>query len=146
MIKRVTSDDLADLCDILLTKLIQYERKYDNFINEKFIVKDYFKNVVKNKDNILLAKIINESVVGYIYLKPIKNDFENGYLIDGIYVKEEYRNKGIAKELIKKALNILGSNNIQFIDINVMYDNEIAKNIYKFFGFKEFKVQMRTKI
>lgn len=146
MIKRVNNDTLADLCDILLTKLIQDERKYDNSISNKFIVRDYFKKIIRNKNNILLAKIVNESIIGYIYLKPIKNDINNGYIIDGLYIEEEYRNKGIAKELIKESLNILKSNNIKFIDINVMYNNEIAKALYKSFGFKEFKVQMRHDI
>lgn len=143
MIKRVTDESLANSCDILLNKLILDERKYDKSINDKYIVKDHFKKIIENKDNILLVKVLDEAVVGYVYLRPIKNDLENGYLIDGLYVEEEYRNKGIAKELINSALDILKNYNLSFIDINVMYDNEIARKIYKYFGFKEFKIQMR---
>ena len=55
MIIRVLDEERANACDILLTKLIQDERKYDNSINENFVVKDYFKNVIKDENNILLC-------------------------------------------------------------------------------------------
>lgn len=50
MIVQVKDDNLAEKCDELLTKLIEDERKYNNKINEFFIVVDYFKNVI-NDDN-----------------------------------------------------------------------------------------------
>ena len=55
MIIRVFDDKRAEVCDGLLTKLIQDERQYNKFIDEKFIVKDYFKNVIKDDNNILLC-------------------------------------------------------------------------------------------
>ena len=142
MIKRVFDEKLADICDDLLTKLIEDETKYDKTI-DTFVVKDYFKNVIINKDNILLCYLDNENPVAYIYLKPIISNSDKGYLIDGLYVKEEYRNKKIASNLIKEALNILNDMQIKFIDINVLYNNLNAKHLYKAFGFEEFKLQMR---
>ena len=140
---RVKTENEASICDKLLTKLIQDERKYDSFINDNFIVKDYFKNVIKDENNILLAFEENKIIKGYIYLKYIETDGKAGYLIDGLYVLENYRNCGISKKLIEEALKILTNKNIEFIDINVMYQNELAKNIYKHFGFKNFKITMR---
>lgn len=146
MIERVKDVKVADMCDDLLTKLILDEKQYDYSIDEKGVVKDYFRNVIKEGSNILLSKTINNKAIGYIYLKPIKNSNNKGYLIDGLYVEKEYRNKGNAKELIKAALSILSSYDIDFIDINVMYNNTIAKKIYKYLGFNEFRVQMRKKV
>lgn len=68
MIVQVKDDNLAEKCDELLTKLIEDERKYDNKINEFFIVVDYFKNVINDDNNILLCYKIDENVVGYIFL------------------------------------------------------------------------------
>lgn len=146
MIKRIKDIKSACECDSLLTKLILNEKNYDNLIDEKFVVKNYFKNVIQKEENILLAYSFNNIIIGYIYLKPISTDNENGYLIDGLYVEKEYRNKGYATDLIKEALHILSNYDIGFIDINVMYDNVIAKKLYNHFGFNEFKVQMRKNI
>ena len=55
MIVRIIDELKANECDELLTKLIHDEKQYNAFINEEFIVKDYFKNVIKDEKNILLG-------------------------------------------------------------------------------------------
>ena len=145
MVIRVLDDERANICDILLTKLIQDERQYDKSIDKGFVVKDYFKNVIKNEENILLCYEENNIIKGYIYLKQIINNNKKGYLIDGLYVEELYRNKGIASKLIEKALNITKDNGIEVLEINVMSQNKKAIKLYKKYGFNEFKICFRKK-
>jgi hypothetical protein len=52
LIIRVLDDERANICDELLTKLIQDERKYDDSIEEGCVVKDYFKNIIKKHGSI----------------------------------------------------------------------------------------------
>ena len=143
MIIRVFDEERANICDNLLTKLIQDERQYDNSIDDSFVVKDYFKNVIKNKNNILLCYEEDTIIKGYIFFKIINTNNNNGYLIDGLYVIEEYRKNGIATKLLESGLNILNDTNVKFIDINVLSNNKSAINLYKKFGFNEFKISFR---
>lgn len=143
MIVRILDEEKANRCDELLKKLIHDEKQYNPLINENFIVKDYFKNVIKDKKNFLLGYEINEKIVGYTYFKFINNDEGTGYLIDGLFVEEEYRNKGIAKTLISEGFKRINKNEIDFIDINVMSKNSIAFNLYKSFGFEILGYKMR---
>lgn len=142
MIERVFNKEIANSCDELLTKLIQDERQYDKSIDKDFIVNNYFKNIVKNEENILLCYKQENKVVGYIFLKPICNDTQKGYLIDGLYVDKQYRHNGIGKLLVKEAIQLVNKK-CDFIDINVLYANKIAFEFYKSFGFDEFKINMR---
>ncbi len=146
MIIKVLDEYKADKCDELLTKLIQDERQYDSYINENFIVKDYFKNIIKDKNNILLCYEENENIVGYTYFKYQNNEDSIGYLIDGLYVEEEYRKRGIAKTLIKEGLKIISDYKIDFVDINVMYNNKIAIKLYESLGFNALSLKMRMKM
>ena len=146
MIIKVLDEYKADKCDELLTKLIQDERQYDSYINENFIVKDYFKNIIKDKNNILLCYEENENIVGYTYFKYQNNEDIIGYLIDGLYVVEEYRKRGIAKTLIKEGLKIISDYKIDFVDINVMYNNKIAIKLYESLGFNALSLKMRMKM
>ena len=146
MIKQVLNEEEANYCDKLLTKLIREESLYDNVIFIDFIVNDYFKNEIKNKNNILLVYEENGIIEGYIYLKAIKDEEQIGYLIDGLYVEEEYRNQKIATKLLEYSLSILSEKKISFIDINVLSKNTIAKKLYKKIGFEEYKIQMRKRI
>ncbi len=144
MIIRVLDEERASTCDMLLTKLIQDERQYDNSIDKDFVVNNYFKNTIKNENNILLCYEEDNIIKGYIYLKPVNSDNQNGYLIDGLYVDIAYRNNGIATKLIDNALTII--KDVDFIDINVMSQNIDAINLYKKFGFNEFKISLRKNI
>ncbi len=146
MIVQVKDDNLAEKCDELLTKLIEDERKYNNKINEFFIVVDYFKNVINDNNNILLCYKIDENVVGYIFFKYINNIDGVGYLIDGLFVEEAYRNKGIAKSLISEGLKRIDSIKKDFIEIKVMANNKIAMKLYESFGFEIFSIKLRKKI
>lgn len=143
MIVQVKDDNLAEKCDELLTKLIEDERKYNNKINEFFIVVDYFKNVINDDNNILLCYKIDENVVGYIFFKYINNIDGVGYLIDGLFVEEAYRNKGIAKSLISEGLKRIDSIKKDFIEIKVMANNKIAMKLYESFGFEIFSIKLR---
>lgn len=145
MIKKVTNKIDADKCDLLLNKLILDEKQYDETIDENFVVSNYFNNIIDNPNNVLLAYYIEDEIVGYILIKNL-NTNDKVCLLDGLYVEENYRNKGIANQLINEALNISKENNCKYVDINVMYKNELAKEIYKKLGFNEFKLNLRKEI
>jgi ribosomal protein S18 acetylase RimI-like enzyme len=117
----------CNICDKFLTLLIQDERQYDKSIDENFVVKDYFINMI-NDNNILLLYKDNNIPLGYIFAKYV----DNSYLIDGLYVDINYRNRGIASKLLYEIINYINNYDIY---INVIKDNIIAFNLYKSIGF-----------
>ena len=130
MIIKVNSIDDCKICDNFLTLLIQDERKYDNTIDEKFVVKDYFINMINNQNILLLYKNENKPI-GYIFAKKI----DDKYLIDGLYIDIIFRNKGIATKLIKVIIKEIYSLGDYEIFINVLKENKVAVNLYKNIGF-----------
>lgn len=130
MIVKVNSIEDCKICDNFLTLLIQDERKYDNTIDEKFVVKDYFINMINNQNILLLYKKENKPI-GYIFAKKI----DDKYLIDGLYVDFNFRNKGIATKLIKEIIREIYLLGDYKIFINVLKNNKVAVNLYKNIGF-----------
>ena len=130
MIVKVNSIEDCKICDNFLTLLIQDERKYDNTIDEKFVVKDYFINMINNKNILLLYKKENKPI-GYIFAKKI----DDKYLIDGLYVDFNFRNNGIATKLIKEIIKDIYLLGDYKIFINVLKNNKVAVNLYKNIGF-----------
>ena len=141
MIVRVEDKHRANKCDELLTKLIVDECKYDSSLDSSFVVNDYFCNMIKNPKNILLCYEEDNTIKGYIFLKPV-SDNSKVCLIDGLYVEEEYRKKGIASKLIEEALKTI-KDNYEHVEINVIAQNEAAYKIYNKLGFKEFRITLR---
>lgn len=147
MIRKVETLEEANKCDELLNKLILDEKKYDNTINENFVVNNYFSKMINNENNILLVDIIDDKIIAYVFAKKIYDEsIDIGYLIDGLYVEQEYRNRGIAKNLINEIIKICENNDASYIDINVMYNNALAKKLYKSLEFNELKLTLRKKL
>ena len=137
MIERILNEEEANICDSLLNELIMDEKQYDSAIDDNTKVKDYYKNMIINKDYYLIAYKEDNIIKGYLFLKKMDRVF----FIDALYVSKNNRRKGIASSLIKEALNIAGNNPIE---INVLLANREAYNLYKKFGFTDFKVTMRA--
>ena len=130
MIVKVNSIEDCKICDNFLTLLIQDERKYDNTIDEKFVVKDYFINMINNQNILLLYKKENKPI-GYIFAKKI----DDKYLIDGLYVDFNFRSKGVAIKLIKEIIREIYLLGDYKIFINVLKKNKVAVSLYKNIGF-----------
>ena len=142
-IKQVTNVVDADRCDELLTKLIHDERQYNDTIDDNYIVTNHFNKMLDDENIIILAYYINKTIVGYILIRRTSN---NTCLLDGLYVEKEYRNKGIGKSLLKDAISRIKNMNVKYVDINVMYNNIIAKHIYEKLGFVGYEIKMRKSI
>ena len=142
-IKQVTNVVDADRCDELLTKLIQDERQYNDTIDDNYIVTNHFNQMLDDENIIILAYYINKTIVGYILIRRTSN---NTCLLDGLYVEKEYRNKGIGKSLLTEAISRIKNMNVKYVDINVMYNNIIAKHIYEKLGFVGYEIRMRKSI
>ena len=142
-IKQVTNVVDADRCDELLTKLIQDERQYNDTIDDNYIVTNHFNKMLDDENIIILAYYINKIIVGYILIRRTSN---NTCLLDGLYVEKEYRNKGIGKSLLTEAISRIKNMNVKYEDINVMYNNIIAKHIYEKLGFVGYEIKMRKSI
>ena len=142
-IKQVTNVVDADRCDELLTKLIHDERQYNDTIEDNYIVTNHFNKMLDDENIIILGYYINEIIVGYILIRRTSN---NTCLLDGLYVEKEYRNKGIGNSLLKEAISRIKNMNVKYVDINVMYNNIIAKHIYEKLGFVGYEIKMRKSI
>ena len=130
MITKVNSIDECKICDNFLTLLIQDERKYDNTIDENFVVSNYFINMIKGGNILLLYKNENKPI-GYIFAKKINDK----YLIDGLYIDINFRNNGIATKLIKEIIREIYLFGDYEIFLNVLKKNKVAVNLYKNNGF-----------
>lgn len=142
-VKLVITNEDANKCDKLLNKLVLDERKYDNSISEDAKILNYFKYMIRQKYNFLLGYYIDNNIVGYTFIKGIDKETA---LLDGLYVEEEYRNKGIATELITTAFEICKNNKIKFLDVNVMYQNKEAQSFYNKLGFVNLRIGLRKPI
>lgn len=77
--------------------------------------------------------IVDNKSVGYLEYSLIYDRME----IDIIQVDEEYRKQGIGTKLMAYLVSMAISLRVINITLEVRVSNEIARNLYKKFGFRE---------
>lgn len=123
--------DNARLEDIEILKDFKLHSIFDYAINlskdEITDINNYVNsNIIKQIDDYKLIKI-NTNIIGCLYTKK----YDDGILIDEIYLIKDYRNKGIGTDIIK---NILHKNNSVYLW--VYKNNYSAITLYKKLKFR----------
>ena len=75
----------------------------------------------------------DDKVLGYLIYSHIYDRLE----IDNFFVNEEVRRKGIGKKLMSYLVSVAINNHVVNITLEVRLSNEVARNLYKSFGFRE---------
>lgn len=94
--------------------------------NQNMINDFYFWETSINGEDIGIYKKINNEIVGLICMSLNNNIYKTLY----INVKKEYRNKGVAKELINYQLEYIKKNNFKLINSKYTKDGELKIKKY----------------
>ena len=122
MIKKLTSDDIN-----YIEQIFNLEKEI--FINSAFN-KSYMETLIKADNSFIYAYLIDEKVCGYLMVL----DSIDVYEILAIATVEEYRNKGIAQELLDKIKT-------KDIFLEVRESNQVAINFYKKNKFNQISIR-----
>ena len=112
------------IVDEMLCKLHKYhvENKPEVYKDiDYFFSKGEFEKILEENNNFFILSIYDGVVVGLIWYRKAEkvNKFEknrNQLWIDGLYVDERYRNKGIAKRLLGEVMDIAKNDGIDSIE------------------------------
>ena len=122
MIKKLTSDD------------IDYIEQIFNLENEIFknsaFNKGYIETLIKGNNSFVYVYLIEDKICGYLMVL----DSIDVYEILAIATVEEYRNKGIAQELLDKIKT-------KDIFLEVRESNQVAINFYKKNKFNQISIR-----
>lgn len=122
MIIKLTSHDVD-----YIEQIFNLEKEI--FKNSAFSI-EYLKTLIKNDNSFIYIYLIDNQVCGYL----MALDSIDVYEILAIATIEEYRNKGIAQELLDKIKT-------KDIFLEVRESNQIAISFYKKNKFKEISIR-----
>lgn len=126
-----------EIIDEILCKLHKYhgENKPKVYKEiEHFFSKEEFEKILE-ENNFFILSILDGVVTGLIWYRRAEkgNKFEKNSTqlwIDGLYVDERYRNKGIAKRLLSKVMDIAKNDGIDSVESMVWDFNEASKKLF----------------
>ena len=152
-IKKATIKDFDEVLNLKFASKIE-ERKFNKKLmpvnKAKRYYKEYLKNDLTNRWRAIFVFIKNKEIVGIVVGKIFKTLKVTGYercgFISNVYVKKEYRRKGIAKKLIKEIIGWFKKKGATKISLELYKDNIAAIKLYHKFGFKDYTIKMKKKI
>lgn len=126
ILKNANMDNFNLIKEYKLKSILDYA---NNLSNKEIIkIKKYVNENLKMQINDYQLIEINSEIIGCLYTRC----FEDGLLLDEIYLEEEFRNQKIGSSIIK---NILKENNIVYLW--VYKNNQVAISLYKKLDFQK---------
>ena len=146
-IRKATINDLNKICD-LNNELFELEiANYDStLVREWPYTKygiEYFTDMINN-DYVIIAED-DDSVVGFLagsINKQKSYELVQYGEIDCLYIKEEYRGKGIGKKFIDTFKEYCKSYNVDNFKVVASFKNKKAINFYHKMGFCDFDLTL----
>ena len=146
-IRNATRDDLSSLIQLLIEfkeGLTDYEPEDMKVFRRKEkslkLIKKSIENEIKNKNGLFLVVEDKNKLVGFAFGTLHENNhmvFETVKygMLNHIWIKDDYRGKGLASKLKDKLFKWFKDNNCKYIRLLVL-DINPAKHIYEMWGFE----------
>ncbi len=118
--------------------------------NAEEIFKTYIKKCIRSKNYLLNIAYVDGKPAGYSFLE-IKNTIpifkiEKTGCFNDLFVKKQFRGLKISSKFKEIALKWFKEKGIKNMSISVYSGNEKARDIYKYWGFDDYHIEMRRKI
>ncbi|MBN1390680.1 MAG: GNAT family N-acetyltransferase [Candidatus Thermoplasmatota archaeon] len=115
--------------------------------NARDIVKGYFSRSIRSRHGLVLVLEDYGVIQGYMLSRIQKNIpvFKEDYIgyISDLYIKEGYRGEGVSTKMWKITLDWFQSKGISDISIRVLAYNDLAYNVYRSWGFRDYLKELR---
>ena len=146
---RIVQCGVGDLDEIIEIGISTYFNTFQKYCSEE-VMKAYLDEAfekekifseVQNKNSLFYFVYADDALAGYLKLNidDAQCDLKdrNGLEIERIYVKNDFKGKGIGKELIKKGVESAREYKKDFVWLGVWEKNTSALEFYKKNGFTE---------
>ena len=149
-IRKADEEDIEDLVRLKekLFKLhVSIDKYYTPNKNFKQMYRDHMKTIITSGDHKILVAINGKDIIGFIEgsITYISDFFEKNELgsVYEIFVKEKYRESGIARKLLETLVKWFKSRKIKTIEVVVDFRNKKAIKAWEHLGFGEFQKKMK---
>lgn len=115
-----------------------------SFVRAEKAIKGYLPNGFNTENHEFYNIIENGKVVGFVWIKIVEEN-KSAFLYE-IYLKEEFRSKGIGKKVMTELESLLAVRKIAFFRLHVFGKNEHAINLYNNLGFQVAGINMYKEI
>jgi len=129
---RASLDNLNDI-ESLFDEYRQFYQQPSNLL----AARDFIHERILNDESVIFLAKIDDEYVGFTQLYPTFTSvgLARTWLLNDLYVRIEYRKKGIADQLIRAVIEFSKLTNRKKIFLSTAVDNIVAQKLYEKIGF-----------
>ena len=125
----------------LYAKIVNIDSQEDD--TEDLHTDEYWKRLINRESGYILIGLEEKAPVGMAVIEKV--DMQECHLED-LYVYEQYRKKGVGRQLISEAKKIAKEMGFSNMSLNVLPNNGNARTLYKEFGFIDTRIRMNCNL
>jgi ribosomal protein S18 acetylase RimI-like enzyme len=102
------------------------------------LAKTFIQARLDNKESVIFVALNeNSQPVGFTQLYPSFSSVRamKNWILNDLYVENDYRKQGVGEKLIRKAMDFAKENGAKFIELSTGMDNFTAQKLYETIGF-----------
>jgi ribosomal protein S18 acetylase RimI-like enzyme len=152
-IRKATLNDLDTITQQAITLLYQHAQWDDYFNPAEEVDKKYtefFETCISDPEKQLLVAEEKEQMIGYalgeVHTRPPIFQIQKIGFISDVFVVPEFRKLGVAKKFLQELKDWFKSKNLEYIEISVHTQNDIALKIWSKYGFEDSSLKKRVHI
>lgn len=131
--RKATIQDLSQLTELFDQYRVFYHKESDIPAAESFL-----KERIENNDSEIFVAESEGKLTGFVQLYPLFSStrMKRYWLLNDLYVNENYRGKSFSKKLIEEAKQLVISTNASGILLETGKSNDIGNQLYPSCGFE----------
>ena len=133
IIKEATAEDSEKIGEVF-----DLYRQFYKKISDKTLSIEYIKERLSNRESTIFFVEGNNICMGIVQLYITFDSLElaKKIVLYDLFVKSEYRKKGIGRMLMNASKNFAEKNNISGIELSTAISNGTAQNLYESLGYE----------
>ena len=148
-LRRATNEDLPEIME-MDKKTLLYDASLCGIVPENIENNhpELFERALTRFEGEIWVAEVDGILAGFIWVIKSVDYFSGhdiGFLLKG-YVRKEYRNQGIATNLMKKGEEFCKNNNLEAVELNVSSNNVISIHVCEKQGFDIVRYRMRKSL
>lgn len=99
----------------------------------------YISQRLENNESVIFAAIADDTPAGFTQLYPTYSSVRvrKNWILNDLYVDEDYRKKGIGEMLIQTAMAFAKADGAAYLQLETATDNHTAQRLYEAIGFEK---------
>lgn len=133
-IRTANKTDLKPLSELFNSYRHFYGRESDLSVATHFLSE----RLSQNDSTIFVAETKSDHLAGFVQLYPTFSSIsaKRAWILNDLYIDDDYRRLGIANQLISRALEFGRSTGAAWVSLQTALDNTSAQALYEKMGFK----------